>query len=123
MATDTRIGTAIKRARERKRWTQRQLADVLGVDVKSVDNWENGRTRPRNRIGAIEDVLGVSLSGEPEPGPRLVPEDEWEAQVLEDPDLPDYMKRQLITDSRAARAAYRERKAARAARQGQAAAG
>jgi transcriptional regulator with XRE-family HTH domain len=58
----TGIGTRIKRARERKRWTQRQLADALGVDRKTVDNWENGRTRPASSIGAIEDVLGVSLS-------------------------------------------------------------
>ena len=59
MATD--IGTRIKRARERKRWTQRQLADALEVDRKTVDNWENGRTRPARSIGALEDVLGVRL--------------------------------------------------------------
>lgn len=61
MAAD-HIGTRIKRARERLRWTQRNLADAVGVNVKSVDNWENGRTSPRSAIGALEDVLGVSLS-------------------------------------------------------------
>lgn len=61
----TEIGTSIKRARERKRWSQQRLADALGVDRKTVDNWENGRTRPRSSIGAIEEVLGVSLDGEP----------------------------------------------------------
>lgn len=62
MATD--IGTRIKRARERKRWTQRQLAGALQVNVKTVDNWENGRTSPRSSIGALEEVLGVSLGDE-----------------------------------------------------------
>ena len=33
--------------------TQQQLADVLGVDRKTVDNWENHRTSPRNRMGAL----------------------------------------------------------------------
>ena len=61
MATDPHIGTSIKRARERKRWTQRQLADALGVDRKTVDNWENSRTSPRSSIGALEEVLGISL--------------------------------------------------------------
>lgn len=56
MATD--IGTRIKRARERKRWSQQRLADAIGVDRKSIDNWENGRTKPRSSIGALEDVLG-----------------------------------------------------------------
>lgn len=55
------IGDQIRRARHRKRWTQRQLADAVEVDRKTVDNWENDRSYPRNRIGALEDVLGVTL--------------------------------------------------------------
>ncbi len=30
------LGTRIKRARERKRWTQRELADALHVNIKTV---------------------------------------------------------------------------------------
>ena len=122
MPAQPNIGTAIKRARERKRWTQRQLADALGVDIKTVDNWENGRTRPRSSIGALEEVLGVSLSGglarEPGPLDGLTPwRDNWEAQVADDPDLPEEWKRDLIADSRAARGrAAERRRAARAAR-------
>lgn len=67
MAADTRIGTTIRRARERKRWTQQQLADAIGVNIKSVDNWENGRTSPRSSIGALEDVLGISLGDDEAP--------------------------------------------------------
>jgi transcriptional regulator with XRE-family HTH domain len=64
MAADPNLGTRIKRARERKRWTQQQLAGALGVNIKTVDNWENGRTSPRSSIGALEDVLGISLDGD-----------------------------------------------------------
>lgn len=60
MATEPRIGIRIKRARERLRWKQRHLAAALGVNIKTIDNWENDRTYPRSSIGAIEAVLGVS---------------------------------------------------------------
>jgi len=68
MATD--IGTRIKRARERRRWSQQQLADKLEVDRKTVDNWENNRTRPRSSMGALEALLG-DLTGQPETQPRI----------------------------------------------------
>jgi transcriptional regulator with XRE-family HTH domain len=55
------LGLRIRRARERKRWDQPRLAAELGVSVRSVSRWENG-TPPRSSIGALEDVLGVSLS-------------------------------------------------------------
>jgi transcriptional regulator with XRE-family HTH domain len=119
MATTPRIGTMIRRARERKRMRQQDLADTIGVSRTTVDAWENDRAYPRSSIGALEEVLGISLDGSgQESGPELIPADEWEAQVLSDPDLPDHLKRQLISDSRAARAAYRARKAARAASRG-----
>jgi transcriptional regulator with XRE-family HTH domain len=63
MATEPAIGTRIKRARERLRWTQKRLAVELGVSQKTVDNWEHGRTAPKSSIGALEEVLGVRLDG------------------------------------------------------------
>jgi transcriptional regulator with XRE-family HTH domain len=57
MATDPHIGTRIRLARERKLWSQQQLADATGVDVKTVRNWEK-TGRVRNRLGAIEAALG-----------------------------------------------------------------
>lgn len=67
MAAGTELGTRIKRARERRHWRQIDLAKALGVDVKTVGNWERGHTIPRNRIGAIEETLGLDISGaEPE---------------------------------------------------------
>lgn len=115
MTDASSIGLRIKRARERKRWTQRQLAGALGVNVKSVDNWEAGRTSPRNSTGAIEEVLGISLDegAQPPPGPfdDLYPlQEEWEEAFLADPALPAETKRQWITDSRRARAAHEARK-------------
>lgn len=71
MATEPRLGTTIKRARERKRWTQQQLADRVGVNRKTVDNWENDRSSPRSSIGVLEDVLGTSLSPEAAGGESL----------------------------------------------------
>ena len=70
MATEPRIGTKIKRARERKRWTQRQLADALGVSRSAVNAWETDRAYPQSSLGALEDVLGISLGDEEpaEPG-------------------------------------------------------
>ena len=71
MATEeTRvIGTRIKRARQRLRWSQAQLADAVDVDVKTVRNWE--RTgRVRNRQGALEEVLGISFDDQDEPEVR-----------------------------------------------------
>ncbi|WP_242892657.1 helix-turn-helix domain-containing protein [Actinomadura litoris] len=59
------LGTRIKRARERKRMTQEDLASQLGVHRRTVDNWENGRSAPKNRLGALEEVLGIRLSSEP----------------------------------------------------------
>ena len=120
MPAQSNVGTMIKRARERKRWTQRQLADAVGVNVKTVDNWEAGRTSPRNRLGALEEVLGVALYDEQKPGPDelaglLPPADDWEAGVLSDSDLPDNIKRKLITDSRRARSAYAARRSERRA--------
>lgn len=87
MATEPAIGTRIKRARERKRWTQKRLADAVGVSQKTIDNWENGRTEPRSSIGALEDVLGVSLDAGA--APRPVISGDLMAAIMEDPELTD----------------------------------
>lgn len=71
----TEIGTKIKRARERKRWSQRHLAGLLRVSQKTVDNWENGRTSPRSSIGALEEVLGVRLDDGPQEPEMPTPEE------------------------------------------------
>lgn len=44
--------------------TQEQLAARIGVDRTAVSNWESGKHYPLRYLGAIEDVLGISLDDE-----------------------------------------------------------
>lgn len=60
------LGERIRRARERARLSQEELAKAAGASVRAVGDWENDRRKPRNRIGALEEVLGVSLHDEPD---------------------------------------------------------
>jgi transcriptional regulator with XRE-family HTH domain len=69
MAADS-LGTRIKRARERKRWTQQELANRVGVNRKTIDNWENDRAVPRSSLGALEATLAPFFTvsgGVPDP--------------------------------------------------------
>ena len=66
------LGWRLKRARERARLTQRQLAEAVGVDRKTVGNWESGVSSPRSSLGRLEAVLGshgFSLDVDPWPAP------------------------------------------------------
>ncbi len=52
----------IKELRERKGWTQLQLANEVGVTPSTIYNWERGRFVPR--VGQLRDlakVLGVRM--------------------------------------------------------------
>lgn len=99
-----RIGTAIRRARERKRWSQKDMADRLGVSRSAVNAWENGRAYPQNSIGALEELLGISLTEDTIDDPALAAEDEWERLVLADPALRTREKRDIILRARRLRA-------------------
>lgn len=61
-ATAPSLGLKIKRARERKMWTQAKLAEAVGVSRDAIIKWESGKHTPRNRIGALEEVLGIDLT-------------------------------------------------------------
>jgi len=65
------LGTRIRRARERARLSQVELAKAVGASVRAVGDWENDRRKPRNRLGAIEQVLDVDLSEQPQPQPDI----------------------------------------------------
>lgn len=60
MTLATRWGRAIKAQREVLQLTQAELAERLGVSVKSVGNWEQGVKcpTPRNQV-AIGKALHV----------------------------------------------------------------
>lgn len=53
--------------------SQDELALAVDASVRAISDWENDRRKPRNRTGALEEVLGVSLSedGERSPPVRL----------------------------------------------------
>jgi transcriptional regulator with XRE-family HTH domain len=69
-STPPTLGTRIRRARERARLSQEELAQAVDASVRAVGDWENDRRKPRNRLGALEDALGVSLD-ENEEEPEL----------------------------------------------------
>lgn len=70
MAEEPRtLGARIRRARERARLSQEELAKAVDASVRAVGDWENDRRKPRNRMGALEEVLGVSLEGDEKPPP------------------------------------------------------
>lgn len=73
MAPSNRIGTKIRRARERKRMSQAELADALSVSRSAVNAWENDRAYPQSSIGALEEILGIRLD-EPEPESVIPPD-------------------------------------------------
>ena len=52
----------IKRHRKEAGLTNRQLANVLGVTVSSVEKWQDGTRTPRPaKLLLLSEVLGVSL--------------------------------------------------------------
>ena len=55
-------GEAIKRARESKGLTQKELAEMLYVDASLICKWEKGkRSITLSSLVKIEDVLEMSI--------------------------------------------------------------
>lgn len=48
----------IKKFRERKNLTQKQLAEVCGVTLRTVQNWEAGKTIPDNIVKLLQTLNG-----------------------------------------------------------------
>jgi transcriptional regulator with XRE-family HTH domain len=58
------IGRRIRAGRERRHWTQAQLAEAVGIkSLRTIGGWERGEFIPQNRIAALEDVLEIDLGG------------------------------------------------------------
>lgn len=49
-------GKTIKELREKRRLTQKELAEKIGVSDKAVSKWETGKGLPD--IGIVEDLAG-----------------------------------------------------------------
>lgn len=74
MATDG-IGTQIRKRRQVLGMTQDELAAELHVSRSTVTSWESGKHFPLRYLGAIEHVLGVSLTGVPDAGQLADPKE------------------------------------------------
>lgn len=82
-----RIGTKVRRARLRRRWTQLQLAQAAEVSLRTVNDWENDRAYPRNPV-ALEEILGIRLDNDEDPGYRAISPQlrRLIAETLDDPE-------------------------------------
>jgi len=73
MADAGSIGVRIARRRQVLGMRQEDLAARLGVAKSTVAKWETGVHFPKRKLGAVEAVLGISLSGEPDAPVSPVP--------------------------------------------------
>lgn len=81
------LGQRIRRLREAKRFSQQELATVLGVSMRTVSNWERDKNLPMNRLGALEQVLGASLT-------------ESQAAPADEDDVVTAVRRSRLTEDR-----------------------
>jgi transcriptional regulator with XRE-family HTH domain len=58
---DRQRGERIRDLRDAHAWTQRQLADRLGVDPKTVHNWESGKELNPTNLRELADCFQVSM--------------------------------------------------------------
>jgi len=63
VATETPLGTKIRKRRQELGMTQQALADRVGVDRTTVTNWEKGKHFPQRYLGKVEAVLDIDLEG------------------------------------------------------------
>lgn len=63
MATASDIGARIQTCRARLRFSQQEMADLVGIAPSQFHRYEVGRTKPRPAMAdRIADALGVSTS-------------------------------------------------------------
>lgn len=56
------FGQHFRRLRKKAKLTQEQIAQTLGVDVRTVRRWENGEAGPEfNKLERIAQILKVSV--------------------------------------------------------------
>jgi transcriptional regulator with XRE-family HTH domain len=79
---DTIRGEHLRRARERRRLSRRELAEILQIDPKTVARIERGQVHRSPNIERLEEYLHDSLTDEPaktvetaEPTPDIAPAD------------------------------------------------
>lgn len=57
------VGAQIRAARDGKRWTQKQVGALAGVDAQTVSNWERGVSLPSfDLLSAVAAGMGRDIS-------------------------------------------------------------
>lgn len=56
------LGRRIRNARERRGWTQIDLANQVGVRARTIGAWERGENIPLNRLGKLEEIFGPEIN-------------------------------------------------------------
>ena len=87
------IGQNIKKYRKEKGYTQRELADLIGVSVQAVSKWENNSAVPDlERIVKMSEIFGISIDelikGETTEGSSREALKSEPPQVLRNPPMP-----------------------------------
>lgn len=68
----TSFGEALKAERNRRGWSQQELADKVGVTQQNVGNWERGANMPKQ--AALDKLIEVLGQDSPIASTRLKPE-------------------------------------------------
>lgn len=61
MASSKVVGARIRKYRDRLGLTQREIADVCGVTVPTVWQWEHGRLPLPENLQSLARVFGISI--------------------------------------------------------------
>ena len=92
------FGNAVRRAREARGWSLRELARRCDVRPNSVSQWEGGRGAREDKVAQLEDVFGMErgqlgwmLGFSLPPSSVRV-----EAALQSDPTIPDDHKATLL---------------------------
>lgn len=57
------LGDRVRKAREHRGWTQRDLSSRLGVSLRTISRWERGDNRPgTGLLVAVAHETGVPIS-------------------------------------------------------------
>lgn len=80
------FGDKIKILRTEKGWIQQELADALGVSVRTIKNYELGDSYPKNRLiyKKLADIFDVEVNE------LLVENEEFKMPEKSDPSYGDY---------------------------------
>lgn len=64
-------GSDIRDARNRAGISQEQLAERVGVTLRTIGNWERSATAPRDKLPILREILGDYLDDGESDSPRL----------------------------------------------------